>query len=491
MRRCSHPGSVWVYGLLLAACSNAPSTPATAAAGQGGTAQAGGAAGQADVAGNGGSSPVPVAGSDAGGSGGGGGAGESAGAGGESALPVSAFLASLGVCVHIGQGVDDAAKSATAMAFAGIRNLRDDGNHAHIKDWIAVYQQARVKTVVLTDQDVASTVDIAKQLHAAGALLAVEGPNEPNNFGVTYENQKSGSGTTFLPVAHLQRDLYRAIKEDPGLNQVPVFHSSEAGGSEPDNVGLQFLTIPLGTTSVMPAGTGYADFANTHNYICGHQNQLSDNLCWNAADPALNGDWDGLFVEYGHTWGKGFTGYSNAELETLPRVTTETGWVTSGPGAISEEQQARLFLNLYLSAFKRHWAYTFIYMLRDDPVQGYWGLFGADYQPKKSGQYLHNLTTILADEQTAAAGSLAYALREQPATVHDLLLRKSSGAFELLIWNERPGGGSDHPSVELTRTRASVKIYDPTLGASAVQTLSNVSSVPLELSDHPLVLEFE
>jgi hypothetical protein len=84
-------------------------------------------------------------------------------------------------------------------------------------------------------------------------------------------------------------------------------------------------------------------------------------------------------VEYGVTWHGGFAGYSNPELVTLPRVTTETGWLTTGTGAITEEQQARLFLNLYLAAFKQGFAYTFIYMLRDDPMPGYWGLFDTSY----------------------------------------------------------------------------------------------------------------
>ncbi len=73
---------------------------------------------------------------------------------------------------------------------------------------------------------------------------------------------------TFLPVARWQREFYAKVKSDPVLQHYPVFHSSEAGGSEPDNVGLQFLTIPSGAGTLMPDGTRYADYANVHNYIC-------------------------------------------------------------------------------------------------------------------------------------------------------------------------------------------------------------------------------
>jgi hypothetical protein len=406
------------------------------------------------------------------------------------AIPVARFLGSIGACTHVGQGVDAPMPSATALAFAGIRNIRDDGNVAHVSDWISMHQTAGVRVCVLTNQDVASTLSIAEQLSAAGALLAVEGPNEPNNFPVTYEGQTSDSTKTFVPVANLQRDLYAAVQADPKLSGVPVFHSSEAGGSEPDNVGLQFLTIPIGSGIAMPDGTKYADYGNTHNYVRGHSSKLVDNVAWNASDPTLNGDWDGPYVEYGHTWRAGFTGYSNSALTTLPKVTTETGWVTTGTGAISEEQQGRLFLNLYLSAFKQGFSYTFIYMLRDDPNQGSWGLFDESYAPKVSGTYLHNLTTILADADTGTVpGRLDYAIAAEPATVHDLLLQKSSGVFDLLVWDERESGGADDVTVDLSVSRDTVRVYDPTTGIAVSRTLHGVSSVTLTLSDHPVVVE--
>ena len=407
------------------------------------------------------------------------------------AVPVNDFLNSIGVCTHIGQGVDNASQSAAAMVYAGIRNLRDDGRNNHIQDWITVYNQSGVRTALLTDQNITSTIAMAKQLRAAGALLAVEGPNEPNNWPVTYEGQTS-SGTTSMPIAKFQRDLYAAVKAESALNGIPVFHSSEAGGSEPDNCGLQFLTIPAGAGTLMPDGTVYADFANTHNYVCGTQGSgIVDNQAWNAADPVLNGPWDGLYVEYGHTWwGSGFNGYTNQQLLTLPRVTTETGWTTSGSGkTLTEDQQGRLFLNLYCAQFKRNWKLTFIYMLRDDPNQGYWGLFRTDYTPKLSGTYLHNLTTILADTGAITAlGQLNYSIPAQPITVHDLLMQKKNGTLELAVWNEK-ASGSNAISVNLGNSFAEVRVYDPVAGTAPIQTLTNVNSVPITVSDHPVILE--
>lgn len=272
-----------------------------------------------------------------------------------SAVPVRQFLNSLGVCTHVGQGVDDAARAAPALSYAGIANVRDDASESHVKDWISLHQKAGVR-VVLTrsgprDPAIPGLIAMSRELAGAGALLAMEGPNEPNNWAVTFDSQRSKADTTFLPVARWQAAFYAAVKRDPVLKNYPVFHSSEAGGSEPDNVGLQFLTIPNGAGTRMADGTRFADYANVHNYIS-RQRHIIDNMAWTNADPLFHGWTDGLFVEYGKTWRKGFDGYPREELLKLPRVTTETGWVTGGPRGLIQEQQGRLYLNLYLAQFK-------------------------------------------------------------------------------------------------------------------------------------------
>jgi hypothetical protein len=247
----------------------------------------------------------------------------------------------------------------------------------------------------------------------------------------------------------------------------------------------------------MPDGTRYADYANTHNYVCGHNLKgiTEDNIAWNAEDPTLNGKWDGLFVEYGHTWwGKGFDGYTQTQLETLPRVTTETGWSTrvgggGHSGAISEEEQGKLFLNLYLAAFKRGWSYTFIYMLHDHSGDGYWGLVHTNYTPKISATYLHNMTAILADKSsTFTPKMLQYEIPSRPRTVHDLFLQKIDGTFELVVWGEQVKG-TNSVTVKLGSVCPKVNVYDPTIGTTAMQSLSHIDAIPVAVSDHPVIIE--
>jgi hypothetical protein len=74
--------------------------------------------------------------------------------------------------------------------------------------------------------------------------------------------------------------------------------------------------------------------------------------------------------------------------------------------------------------------------------------------------------------------------------VHDLLIEKGNGTYELAVWDDRPAGeGTDNITVNLGGTYATVNLYDPTIGTTATQTLGNVSTVALTLSDHPVVIE--
>ena len=48
--------------------------------------------------------------------------------------------------------------------------------------------------------------------------------------------------------------------------------------------------------------------------------------------------------------------------------------------------------------------------------------------------------------------------------------------------------GEDRVTVQLGDAGASIRIYDPTTGVEPARALSNVRSLELTLSDHPLVI---
>ena len=399
------------------------------------------------------------------------------------AISCDTFLSSLGVNTHVDQGYNPDSY-VQPLRYLGVRDIRDSPRN--LAGLIMLHAQAGVR-VDLLGSDVARLTVAASTLAEAGALLSIEGPNEPNNFPVTYKGREGGRSQGWDAVAELQMDLYSAVKSNPELEDYPVLHISE-GGAETENVGLQFLTIPAGAATSLPDGTRFADYANVHNYVSGVHGGYADNQAWQAADPTLSGRWDGLYGNYGRTWKRRFRGYSNAELEALPRVTTETGWDAASPG--DERIQGAVLVNTYLAQFKRGWRYTFIYELGDgEGGGGNQGLFHQDWTPKLAATYIHNLTSILADDVPVQnPARLGYSITNAGPTVHDLLLQKSDGAFELVIWGEQVSGDSTIV-VHFGGMRPEVKIYDVTSGISPVQTLTNTDSAALTMGDHAMVVE--
>src|SRR5215475_5417838 len=126
---------------------------------------------------------------------------------GQAAVSNDTFLSSLGVNTHVSQGYNPGSY-VLPLRYLGVRNIRD--SERDLRGLLLLHQQAGVK-VCLLGADVVGLTKAAKLLAKAGALLAVEGPNEPNNFLITYNGQQGGGTSgSWLPVAELQRDLYSA-----------------------------------------------------------------------------------------------------------------------------------------------------------------------------------------------------------------------------------------------------------------------------------------
>jgi hypothetical protein len=415
------------------------------------------------------------------------------------AVRATDFLDSIGANSALDRRGEDIQHTMDCAAYVGIRWFRAgvEGD-PDIPQLIEMHRKTGVRYswgLGSGGVDLPKVIRTARQLADAGALLAFEGPNEPNNWGVTYQGQTGGGHSvdgkapSWMAVAKLQSDLYSAVKSDPVLKKYPVWGISE-NGAETDNVGLQYLTIPPGAKTLMPDGTHFADYANVHNYIY-HPNSpgLGDNKTWDAADPGPACKVDGLYGEYGKTWAGHFPGYSPAELLTLPRVTTETG--TTIGGVVTEDIHALNLLSLYLDQYKRGWSFTSLYLLRDrvdEAGNQQFGFYRPDYTPRKAAVYLHNLTTVLADKGTLSKpGHLDYAIADEPVTVHDMLLEKSDGTFDLIVWDEQLSGTST-VTVDLGGSHKHVTVYDPTVGTDPTQTLKDTKSLTLTLSDHPLIV---
>ena len=417
----------------------------------------------------------------------------------KTAFATKDFLDSIGVVSTFPDRGQPLAKTIEMVRYCGFRWVRagieglSDNGPTTIQTFLDLHHQTGVRFswgLVSGGTDIGKLIDTAKVLAAEDALLAIEGNNEPNNWGVTYKGEKGGgTATSWMAVAKLQRDLYRSVKSDPILAGYPVWSISEPG-AQPDNVGLQFLKIPPNANTLMPDGTEYADYANVHNYIY-HPNSPvpTDNKTWNAADPTAASKVDGLFGNFGVTWLKKFQGYDEEHLDVLPRVTTETGTTIGGP--ITEQIHGLNLLNMYLAQFRRGYTHTSVYILRDRTDEAgnqSFGLFRPDYTPRKAAIYLRNLTKILADtDKRANPAQLNFTISNQPDTVHELLLQSSDGTFQLIVWGERLAG-EDRVTVEFGNMHDFVSIYDPTDGLQPVQKLADVRSLPLTLSNHPFII---
>lgn len=411
----------------------------------------------------------------------------------QKATRAATFLDSIGVNSAISVRGENLAKTIECAKYTGIRWFRGGNESGPIMaDLLELHQKTGACYswgLASGGTDIPKLIEMGKVLANAGALLAFEGNNEPNNWGVTYKGETGGRDKSWRVVAAVQRDLYATVKSDPLLKKYPVWNISEAG-AEVDNVGLQFLTVPKGAAIDALGGTKYADYLNVHNYIY-HPNSpgVEDNKTWNAADPTSACRVDGLYGEHGLTWGRHYKGYLEKELLTVPRVTTETGCAIDGP--VTEEIHGLNLLSLYLDQFKRGWSYTSVYLLRDRVDEGgnqRYGFYRPDYTPRKAAVYLHNLTTILADKASPRKpGSLAYSIANPPATVHDMLLQKGDGTFDLVVWSEKVQGSSD-VTVQLARP-SKASLYDPTISTSVILTLPRSDMVRLTLSDHPLVIQ--
>jgi hypothetical protein len=428
---------------------------------------------------------------------------------GAKAISANDFLNSLGFNIGPGRTSSQSAYQ-TMINYLGVRVIRGSNVNGNNASWaIPIAQATNTKWIYLLESGPVETQSSltsieaveAKKLAAAGVLLALEGANETDNWYVTWNGaQGGGCGVlpqlSWLPVAQLQAAWYTTAKADSVLKNYPMYTSSHAGG-EVDNVGVQFLTIPTGAGTLMPDGTKYGDFANMHNYVIWNGAAgMIDNAAWNAASPTNIQEgsvgWYQLQGDFGHTWcGAGFNGYTAAQLPSLPRVTTETGWGSQYGG---DDNQGKVLVNVFLAQFKRGYVHTFIYQRKDNEggFTNTFGVFDTNNNPKLGATYIHNLTSILNDNVSVSStpGALPYAIPSEPATVHDLLLQKSTGQYELVVWDERPiGEAADNVTVNLGGSHSTVKVYDVTVGTTAVKTYSNVSAVPLTLTDHPMILE--
>jgi hypothetical protein len=175
--------------------------------------------------------------------------------------------------------------------------------------------------------------------------------------------------------------------------------------------------------------------------------------------------------------------------------------------AISELAAAKYIPRLFLENYARGIPITYLYEFMDetpDPglthFQMHWGLIRADGTEKPAYTALKNLIAELGDDtKSAHPRQLDWSLSTKNENTHHLLLEKSTGEFDLVLWQESPSYDyrrqTEIVNVALTTTltlcqqASGIALYEPTVQNQPLHIYTNVTRVPLQIPDHPLVVK--
>jgi len=120
------------------------------------------------------------------------------------AVATNDFLDSIGIATTFPDRGQPLAKTIEMVRYCGFRWVRagieglSDRGPTTIQTFLDLHRETGVRLswgLVSGGSDVKKLIETAKVLAQAGALLALEGNNEPNNWGVTYRGKRWRSRT--------------------------------------------------------------------------------------------------------------------------------------------------------------------------------------------------------------------------------------------------------------------------------------------------------
>ena len=357
--------------------------------------------------------------------------------------------------VILGGGDEIGADDLADMQYLGIINMRDNYNSY----WESIYTalgKAGIKFDFLmatggtwttsTLQSALSGIN-SFAATAPGSVYALEGPNEINNWPITYNGVSGLQGGV-----NFQKDLYSMAHSDSSLPGAVVYYFT----------GYDYGIISGGPGPNPQTTSNLADYDNQHPYLRSGVpiNTFSRSVAFDNENPA-NGP--GVYGEAG--------------IKEM----------------ISENETESWFLDILLDDAAQGLARSYIYELQDEG-DGY-GVFDISNNPKPAATGIHNLTTILSDNGASAKTfkpSLpGFSVSNIPNPIFVLELQKSNGATDIIIWNEpkKFPGTPVNVTVTFNKTYNTVNVYDTVEDTSPIQSPSNVSSATVSVTDHPIVVE--
>ena len=394
---------------------------------------------------------------------------------GSTAVSTEAFLQSIGVNTHLDETWTSFANTAeveSELNYLGVKNVRDsmeaptDGTLFQ-----AVAAATGVKfDVYLSESAFSADGQMAEMAANANIIKFVEGENEADTWPITYHGL-----TGFAAIAATQRALYTMATTTPTTAGIGIIGPSYGQQSS--------FALASNTAAT-------SNYGNIHEY-------------WGTGNPP-GGAIPGMVA--------------NAQIVSgsNPIVATEAGYYTGasleGSGqydqsGVDQLVQAKYDLTTLFDNWQNGVQNTYLYDLMDtvaDPsntnFEDHFGLFNSNGTPKLAAVAIHNLFTILGDSGTVTStGTLGYQITGMPTTGDSMLMEKSTGVYDLALWNDvrlwsaTSPGEIINPAVPITvnfgQTVKSVYEYSPIYGTGTYASWSNVSSISLGLVDHPIILE--
>ena len=399
-----------------------------------------------------------------------------------SSIRATDFESGIGVATHIPYtdgGYANLTNVRSDLAYLGVTKLRDgisngENGSASLASYIQLTRAGQKFTFVVgggasTTASLQYTLNTIAQLVAAvpGSVTAIEGPNEINNQTLTF----NGVGGLQGAVA-LQQSLYRTVKGTPALTGVSVDYFTGYG-----TVG--FAAGPDPSTA-----SGLAHLDNQHPNPQGGQGPAT------FLDPS--------------------TALPNEPGAKGSFVYTETGYTTNRAdvNGVDATVQGKYTLDLLMDAAKDGSSGTYLYQLMDAYKPGSpqgddgYGLFDENNNPKLAATGIHNLAAILADTGATASTftptPLNYSLSGLPSTGNSLEMSKSDGTTDIAVWAEpqlwnAATKSEVAPSSQIATLNLGaahqVSVYDPLAGTMPVATYASTSSIQLQVTDHPLIVQ--
>jgi hypothetical protein len=366
----------------------------------------------------------------------------------------------------------------------GVRYVRDglDLRTSHLED---LWKRYGVRTILVTEPVLSWDKYIEAWKARRPWIAAIEGPNECNGgwlkMHATYQGKSWPGGPRLF-----QDDLFRYVKGDPALKDIPVIAPSTA------YKGFGRELAPLRSF----------DYANAHSYAGG-------------AVPSQSLDFKDSYLLLGRG------------AACPPLAATESGYhtclkisrvIAAAQSGVSHAAHRKYIPRQVAEYFNAGFVWTVIYEFaagrpkkgeQEDPEAAF-GLLLPDATAKPAYFALQDLIARLSESHWDAAGekwlrpapqpsrALAFALEGAPESLHHTLLSRADGSFQLLLWNEvssfdlRKGTDILHADVpvKLRLGHKAEQVTAARLGpdAPAAEKFTDVQEVPLRVPDEVLVV---